>query len=232
MIKLKNLKVNNEYYIIDENGCYDDAIIKFKVIKKLEGGNKKGHVDVKFLKFIENNNERDVQYYNDEDVIEQLYLEDEGRIFNIEDIDIVLICLREAEKKTEIRRREFECENHTSPNEYPDWDGDESIMYYIENYREEQDEDYVDIEDELDSMDIEDLLKLLEYFNVNEKDIESKLIEFLVYQGLNKEEIRNKIIGNYIYNNFIEQEIIKAMNKLNIIFLKDKDWDLDWNLDD
>ena len=69
MIKLKNLKVNNEYYIIDENGCYDDAIIKFKVIEKLKGGNKKGHVDVKFLKFIENNNERDVKYYNDEDVM-------------------------------------------------------------------------------------------------------------------------------------------------------------------
>lgn len=35
----------------------------------------------------------------------------------------------------------YEFERHIPPEEYPDWDGDESIMYEIENYVEEDEDE-------------------------------------------------------------------------------------------
>lgn len=34
--------------------------------------------------------------------------------------------------------RWYDIEYHMRPEEYPDWDGDESIMYYLDNYVEEE----------------------------------------------------------------------------------------------
>jgi hypothetical protein len=36
---------------------------------------------------------------------------------------------------------EFKMDNYEPPESYPDWDGDESIMYYIEHYSESNDDE-------------------------------------------------------------------------------------------
>lgn len=150
MIKLKDLKVNEQYYIVGENGCYDDVIIKFKVLNKLKGGQKNGFVSAKFLKYMYDQGEMDVQYYNDEDVIEELYINDEEKLFKISDVGEAQEYLEYVTVEHELSRRLFELDNYIPEHKYPDWDGDESIMYYLDHYKEEDEdeEDYDDYEDE------------------------------------------------------------------------------------
>ncbi|HCL4447306.1 TPA: hypothetical protein N2D16_002911 [Clostridium botulinum] len=150
MLNLKDLKVNNEYYIVDENGCYEDTIIKFKVIHKLKGNKNKGFAGVQFLKYIYDYGEVDVKYSNTKDnkiVIEQLYKEDEERIFKINELNAAREYLNYIIDEHEL----IDIDDYTPPEEYPDWDGDESIMYYIDHYVEEDE----DIEDEEDIEEVE-----------------------------------------------------------------------------
>ena len=220
MINLKDLKIEEEYFLIDTGRIGDPEIIKFKVINKL-----KGLVEVQFLKYIDSddNKEEDVVYHNQEEneiITEELYKNDQGRIFRIEDLDLIKLCLIEAEKQNIIERQIWDIENYTSPEEYPDWDGDESIMYYIDNYCEE---DETDVVFNLEYFELDDLLKLLHYFNLKEDDTNIELVEFLKYLELSKEDIRRRSIANYIFTNILDKDII--FNAITNLQIKMPDYD-------
>jgi len=218
MVNLKDLKIGKEYYTIDE-----EEIIKFKVINKLKGGKIKGFVEVQFLNYLDKDNDKEIvySYYGQKEneiITEKLYKTDEGRIFNIENLNLVKLCLIEAEKEFEESCNSYEYDNFTPEHEYPDWDGDESIMYYLDNYREENETDIIY---NLEYFYLDDLLKLMNHLNLEYNDIDYELIEFLKYLGLDEEDTKKRAIANYIFYNYCDDEktqktIIDAINELNI----------------
>jgi hypothetical protein len=146
MVNLKNLKVENEYYIVDKEGAYgDDIIIRFKVVKELIGKRKKGYVSVQFLQYIYDYGEEPVTYCDQKEneiIVEEIYKEDEERIFLLTDVDKANDYLEEKIIEHDF---EYELDNYTPPEEYPDWDGDESIIYIIDHcndYDDREDNDF------------------------------------------------------------------------------------------
>lgn len=134
MIKAKNLKQDKQYYIVDENGCYDPIIIKFKVMKEQKKKRRK-YVVVQFLKYLYDYGEVDVKYCNQKEneiVTEKLYKEDEQRLFNLNEFEKADELLAQKIEEHDEEMEEFELGNYIPPEEYPDWDGDESIMYMLD----------------------------------------------------------------------------------------------------
>lgn len=146
MVKLSDLKVGNTYYMIDEyiNDDFEcfPVITEIKVVAK-----KKGIRVVENIKHVKNDYElyEDFYFYNYSDYEECKFIEITKK--NLKDI---FLSSEDESLLNELKKRLLEYEeekiyddliNYTPPNEYPDWDGEESIMHYIDNYVEEYNED-------------------------------------------------------------------------------------------
>ena len=213
MMNLKDLEKSKEYYIIDENGCYDPTIIKFKIIKELKNGRKKEYVEIQFTKYIcdYSNEETDINFENDIPFNVKIFKEDEPRLFPIEDSCLAIRCLHEAETQKEIEK-DHDFDNYDSPSDYPDWDGDESIMYIIDNYHDDENDEIYN----LYNLNMKDLNKLMKYFNLRKNDINTGLIEFLKYLGLSGEELVTRAVINYLFEKLSVEDILNATKELDI----------------
>ena len=140
MNNLRDLEIGNTYYIIDDYDCYP-VITEIKVV-----GRKKGIRIVENIRHIKDGEELKEDFY-----FHKYINYEECRFMDISRKDLQHMVISNNKKdllsilEQCIREREedLSCElDYTPPEEYPDWDGDESIMYYLDNYVEEYDRDY------------------------------------------------------------------------------------------
>lgn len=139
--KLSDLKMGEIYYIIDDFDGYP-MITEIKVIDKRKG-----------IRVVEN-----IRHLKDDEELEEdFYFCDYGNYQECRFTDIgakelknIIISNNKNDLipilEQSIRKREEELNCHdlmdyTPPEQYPDWNGDESIMYYLDNYVEGYDED-------------------------------------------------------------------------------------------
>ena len=139
MVKLSDLKIGEIFYMVDEFDGFP-VITQIKVIEK-----GKGYRIVENIKHLEDNYE----LYNDFYFTEYDNYE-ECRFTKItkDNLHNIYIDKDDNELKEEIEFRISEIEqfsmfcDYRKPEDYPDWDGDESIMYYLENYSGEDEIEY------------------------------------------------------------------------------------------
>lgn len=165
MVNILRLKKGKKYYIINETGAFNPAIILFKVVNKLKNKHlrSKGFVEVQFLKyvyvyedgaFIESN--ETVLYENVEEnkiIKEKIYKNDENLLFKLEDVKSAKQLLQEKAQEYDYENFCSDIDDYIPPEEYPDWDGDESIMYLLDHCNDYSDDDdendeYTDADDE------------------------------------------------------------------------------------
>lgn len=142
--KLSDLKIGEIYYIIDDFDCYP-VITEVRVIDKRKG-----------VRVVEN-----IRHLKDGDELEEDFNfcdygnYQECRFTDIEAKELKNIIISNNKNdlipilKENIRKRKEELNyqdltDRIPPEQYPDWDGDESIIYYLDNYVEESDEDEED----------------------------------------------------------------------------------------
>lgn len=141
MVKLSDLKVGNLYYMIDSYDGFP-VITEIKVVEK-----KRGLRLIENIRHLANDEELEEDYYftdynnYEECRYRNVTRSDLSEIFITSDDDRCIEILEELVENYKVEDWLFDMENHTPPEDYPDWDGDESIMYYIDNYQEDEDED-------------------------------------------------------------------------------------------
>ena len=142
MNKLSDLKIGELYYIIDDYDCYP-VITEIRVV-----GRKRGIRVVENIRHLKDGKElgEDFYFYKYKNYEECRYMDISKRDLNHMIIrsnknDLVSI-LKESINEYNERMSWYDLEDHLSPEQYPDWDGDESIMYYLDNYVEECEDEY------------------------------------------------------------------------------------------
>lgn len=153
MIKLESLKKGDKFYIVDTDfNVYDeDAVIECEVVRKYVKVGK--YITIKTLNCMYVDGDTSTNVLPIESIESKFYKELEDCIFNTEELDNAIEYLEEYEEENGF---DYHSNNYIPPEEYPDWDGDESIMYYIEHYDESDDEDEDEDEDEDNFDDDED----------------------------------------------------------------------------
>lgn len=99
-------------------------------------------LNIYYHKIYDVNEEKYYNYKTEDELIELIKQLTDKFLIN-EKIKMEEI-IKEREKEY---KEQYYDENYESPEDYPDWDGDESIMYYIDNYDGSEDEDDDELED-------------------------------------------------------------------------------------
>lgn len=140
-MKISDFKIGEIYYIIDDYEGYP-VITEVKVVDK-----RKGIRIFENIRHLEDGYELDKDFYfsNYKNYDECRFMELGNKelkdmIFSKNRNDLLNILDEEIEEYEE-KMRWYDIEYHMRPEEYPDWDGDESIMYYLDNYVEEEEYD-------------------------------------------------------------------------------------------
>lgn len=149
MVELKQLEIGREYYHVDS-----EYISLIKLISFERSGSKKASCKVNFLKCVLDHDyirygiiefiEKDSVYPNHNEIINV----NNKAIFEAADYDVAKKFYEELVRANENDFWEACYEEGMSPEGYPDWDGDESLMYLIECCCEEDYEDDGEEDDE------------------------------------------------------------------------------------
>lgn len=136
---LSDLKIGELYYMIDDYESYP-VITQIKIV-----GKRKGIRVIENIKHLKDGEELDEDFY-----FHKYINYEECRFMDITKKDLKHMIISNDKNNLLSILEEMVCEyieevdleNYIPPEQYPDWNGDESIMYYLDNYEEECEEDY------------------------------------------------------------------------------------------